>query len=96
MAQVHTIVDRINYFTDVAALRRGAFTTIDAVQSEPNQAVQYYGPAVAFVAMAEALGRDPHEDISRVKRMMEAAEGPFTTQVQAIRDYAKGEFLGGH
>lgn len=96
MIKVHTIMDRINYFTDVAALRRGAFATISAIQDEQNKAVQYLGPAVAFVAMAEALGRDPHEDISRVKRMMSSVEGPFTAEVQAIRDYAKGEFLGGY
>lgn len=94
MISVHTIMDRINFFTDLASLRRGAFSTIDAMQHEPNKAVQYLGPAVAFVAMAEALGRDPHEDISRVKRMMSAVEGPFTDEVQAIRDYAKGEILG--
>lgn len=88
-----TINDRISWFTDLPSLRRGAFRTLDAMQLEPNQAVQFLGPAVAFVAMAEALGRNPHDDIVRIRRMMNQIEGPFTSEVQAIRDYAKGELL---
>ncbi len=91
---IHTIMDRISFFSDLAALRRGAFRVIDAVQHEDNHAVQYLSPAVALVAMAEALGRDPHEDIVRVRRMMSGGlEAAYTDQVQAIRDYAKGEFV---
>jgi hypothetical protein len=90
---IHTINDRITWFTDVASLRRGAFRVIDAIQQEENKAVQFLAPGVAFCAMADALGRFPHDDISRIRRMMGALEGPYTEQVQAIRDYAKGELL---
>lgn len=90
---LHTINDRINWFTDVASLRRGAFRVLDAIQHEDNKAVQFLAPGVAFCAMADALGRFPHDDIVRIRRMMGAVEGPFTDQVQAIRDYAKGELL---
>lgn len=88
-----TINDRITWFTDLPALRRGAFRTLDLLQSEPNTAVQYLGPAVAFVAMAETLGRDPHEDIVRIRRMMADINGPFSEQINAIKDYTKGELL---
>lgn len=90
---IPTINDRISWFTNLPSLRRGAFRTLDALQMEESKPVQYLGPAVAFVAMAEALGRDPHEDIVRIRRMMNQIEGPFTAEVQAIRDYAKGELL---
>lgn len=90
---IQTINDRISWFTDLPSLRRGAFRTLDALQGEASKPVQYLGPAVAFVAMAEALGRSPHDDIVRIRRMMDQLEGPFTSHVQAIRDYAKGELL---
>lgn len=88
-----TINDRISWFTDLPALRQGAFAVLDAMQKQPKQAVQVLGPGVAFVAMCESLGRDPHEDIVRIRRMMSEVDGPFTAEVQAIRDYAAGELL---
>ena len=92
---LHTIHDRINWFSDLRSLRRGAFRTIDAVQQEPNKAVQYLGPATAFVAMAASLNRDPHEDIARIRRMMSDLNGPFSEEIRAIHDYAQGELLNG-
>jgi hypothetical protein len=44
----------------------------------------------AYVA-AEALGLDPHEELSRAGRKVAAAEGPFTAHIQALRDYVRGE-----
>lgn len=93
LLQPRHINDKISFFSDLPSLRVGAFGTLDAMQRVPNKAVQYLGPIVATVAMAEALGRDPHEDIGRVRRMMGTLEGPFTAEVQAIREYAKGELL---
>lgn len=93
---IETINDRISWFTDLAALRRGSFSVLAAVQTDRSHAVQYLAPAVAFVALAEALGRDPHEDIARIRRMMNDVEGPFSEEVAAIRDYAKGELLPRH
>lgn len=88
---IHTVNDRISWFTDLPALRRGAFSVIDTMQTIDNRAVQYLGPIVASVAMAETLGRDVHEDIQRVRRMMSDLQGPFSEEIRAIRDYASGE-----
>lgn len=90
---IPTINDRISWFTDLASLRTGAFRVIDAMQTESNKPVQYLAPVVTAVAMAETLGRDVHEDVARVRRMMADINGPFSEQINAIKDYTKGELL---
>jgi hypothetical protein len=85
----HTVNDRINYFTNLPALRRGAFAALDGVSSQPKE-LQYLGPLVATVAMAQTLNRDIHADVARVRRMLGDLEGAGTDHVQAIRDYTKG------
>lgn len=90
---LQTINDRISWFTDLSALRRGAFRTLDLMQTEKSHAVQYLGPLTAAVAMAETLGRDPHDDVSRIRRMMADVNGPFAEEINAIKDYTKGELL---
>jgi hypothetical protein len=74
----------------VARLREPAFLLIDRLQ-RVDPADQLRALSLAFVAATEAAGLDPHEEVTRARRMMRQAEGPFTEQVQAIRDYARSE-----
>jgi hypothetical protein len=46
---------------------------------------------LAAVVSADALGLDPHEEIARAARKVRQAEGPFTIELQALRDYCRGE-----
>lgn len=90
--ELHTIQDRVRHASTVAELREPAFRIADRMQDlEP--AVQYRALILAALVATQALGLDPHEEIERARRMVTAAEGPFTSHVQALRDYVRGELL---
>lgn len=87
---LHTIRERIAFAVSAAGLRVPAFRIIDALQgSHPSH--QMEALALALTAMAQTLNLNPHDLVERAKRQLPDAEGPFTEQLQAIRDYAKGE-----
>jgi hypothetical protein len=85
-----TIADRVRHDSTVGNLRVPAFRVMDRLQ-DVHPADQFRALSLAFVATAEALGLDPHDEVVRARRMMRQAEGPFTDHVQAIRDYARSE-----
>lgn len=83
------IRDRIGT-PNLPALRRLAVRQINHVQGEaPSD--QLLATALSLVAMSESIGLDPHELVATARRVMAHAEGPFTHQIQALRDYARGE-----
>lgn len=87
---LHTIRDRISFAASAAPLRVPSFQILDALQrSHPS--IQMEALFLTATAMAQTLGLDPHEMVSRAKRQLPDAEGPFTEQLQAARDYAAGE-----
>lgn len=94
MYQPHTITDQLAWFGsrdgDINDLRAAAFTLLDRMQSH-NPAVQMLATAVALRAMSESLGLDLSDLMQRAGRLLRAADGPFGTHIQAIRDYAVGE-----
>lgn len=92
MFNTNTVNDRITAFTDLAALRHASYRALSALDSEKPE-VKFLAPGLLFVTMAQQLGRNPHEDIVPLRRIIRAAEGPFTEQVQALRDYVRGEML---
>jgi hypothetical protein len=75
---------------DLTACRSLAIHSINHVQGE-SPANQLTATALAVVAMSEAAGIEPYDVIAVAKRVMRDAEGPFTHQIQAIRDYARDE-----
>ena len=89
-ARARVIAERARWSSDVSALREPAFAVIHRMEGvHPH--LQFNALMLAARAAAEALGLDPHEEIEKAGRMMAAAEGPYTTHVQAIRDYVRGE-----
>lgn len=70
-----------------------AFQILDRMQ-RLDPAVQLTATAVALCAMAESIGYDMAEIITVAENTLRDCEGPFTTHIQAIREYAKGELLG--
>lgn len=84
------VADRVRSSSSVANLRVPAFILMDRLQ-DTDPADQFRALTLAFVASAEALRLDPHEEVQRARRMMAQAEGPFTDHVQAIRAYARNE-----
>ena len=59
--------------------------------SDLDPSVQFNALMLAAVVSAQALGLDPHEELSRAARKVSDAEGPHTAHVQALRDYVRGE-----
>lgn len=76
--------------SNVSVLREPAFALLSRLDAV-TPADQISAAFLAAVAMAESVGLDPYEEVTRSKRMMEAAEAPHTHHVQAIKDYARGE-----
>lgn len=70
-------------------VRIPAFTVIDAVQRVPA-ARQIEAVFAAAAILANAIGQDAHELISRAKRQVPDLEFGETA-VSVISDYAKGE-----
>jgi hypothetical protein len=75
---------------DLTQCRSLAVQQISHVQ-QASPANQLNATAIALVAMSEACGLDPFEAVAVAKRVMSDVEGPFTHQIQAIRDYAASE-----
>lgn len=87
---LHTIRDRIAFSANAARLREPSFSIVDQLQFYPPE-VQLDALFTTAVAMSTTIGLDPHEMVVRARRILPDAEGPFTEQLQAARDYAKGE-----
>lgn len=79
-----------------AAVRPAAFALLDRLQRNPDPVVQLTAMSVALCAMAEAAGLRMRDVIAVGERTLSDAEGPYTNEVQAIRAYAKGEWLNDH
>lgn len=71
-------------------VREAAFAVLDRIQGFLPEH-QLDGIFNLGVAMAEAIGLDPHDMVIRARRMLPEVEGPYTQQLQAARDYAAGE-----
>lgn len=89
----HTGRDRVSFRTSLSALKAPAFDVIDALQSHDG-AIQVEAAGLAFVAMSQALGLDPHEMVIRHKRQLADSNAVRNAQIEAIADYAKGELNG--
>ena len=75
---------------DLTQCRSLAVAQINHVQ-HASPANQLCATAIALVAMSEAAGLNPYDVVAVARRAMNDAEGPFTHQVQAIRDYAASQ-----
>jgi hypothetical protein len=85
-----TIRLRISAASSPAKFREPAFRVLDALQFSPPE-VQLDALFLTAVAMSLTIGLDPHEMVTRAKRILPDADGPFTDQFAAMTDYAKGE-----
>lgn len=74
----------------VSTLREPAFAVMARLDGV-NPADQISAGFLACVAMAQAVGLDPHEEVARSIRMMEHADAAHTVHIAAIKDYARNE-----
>ena len=87
---LHAIRSRISAAVSAAKFREPSFRIVDSLQFYPPE-VQLDSLFVTAVAMSTVVGLDPHEMVARAKRILPEADGPFTDQIAAATDYAKGE-----
>ena len=90
MFQPNTVRDQVRFNTTVASIRQPAFEVINRMQRH-TPGTQLTATAVALTVMAEAVGLDPHDLITRAKRMAGPADTPFSPEIGAIREYASNE-----
>lgn len=84
------IADAARLDSVVSTMRGPAIRLADRMQDFAPH-VQFNALMLTAVVSAQALGLDIHEEIERARRKVAQAEGPFTTEVQALRDYVAGE-----
>lgn len=75
---------------DMGALRAAVFSVLNRMQ-DAKPSIQLLATAVALRAMAESLNLDLSDLMQQASNVLRAADGPFGTHIQAIRDYAAGE-----
>jgi len=89
-----TTTDHLHHFGctpgDMQALRNTSFAILNRMQ-DAKPSVQLLATAVALRAMAESLNLNLSDLMQQASNVLRAADGPFGTHIQAIRDYAAGE-----
>jgi hypothetical protein len=86
---LHSIRDAIAFASNARSVQPGSFRVLDALQRHPP-AEQMDILFVTATAMADSLGLDAHEMVTRAKRILGDTEG-YHQNLAAARDYAKGE-----
>ena len=90
----HTVRDQLKFLCNPARLRRPAFTVLTRIQDfTPGE--QLLATAVAIVAMCESANISLQDVIESARNVMADAEGPFTSHIQSIRDFAANEIARG-
>jgi hypothetical protein len=90
----HVIRDQIAFLCNAARLRVPAFSVLTRIQDfTPGE--QVLGTAVALVAMCESANLSLNDVITTARTVMADADGPFTSHIRAVRDYAANEIARG-
>jgi hypothetical protein len=88
----YALTDQVRLAASPARLRRPAFLVIDALQrSEVTGGEQILGTAVALLAMCESANVPLQDVLTRAANITADVEGPFTSHLQAVRDFAAKE-----
>lgn len=81
--------DQLNSVVSFHAVE-AAYAALSAIQAMPKHK-QVMGAAVLFTVICEELGMEPSELINKAQRVAKDADGFFTREMKALRDYVKGE-----
>lgn len=88
----HVVRDRIGFRSSLAALKVPAFKVLSSVQDVDTD-LQIEALALTLTILADASGLDPHELVSRSRRMIADADRVDNPHLEAIADFAKGELV---
>jgi hypothetical protein len=90
----HTVRDQLRFLANPARLRVPAHNVLTRIQDHtPGE--QLLGTALALMAMCETANVNLFDVLQITANVMQDAEAPFTSHIQAVRDYAAGELLRG-
>lgn len=81
--------DKLNSINPHLAIQ-AAFQAVDSLQQFPAHQ-QLAGVAVLFNTVCDGLGIDPSDLINKAQRITKDADGYFTREAKALRDYVQGE-----
>lgn len=81
------VLDRVRLSSRSVSLREPAFQTINALQ-DFDAALQIEALFLAGTVLCQHIGMDPHEMVSRMKRMLAETEHLPNQHLDAVRDYA--------
>jgi hypothetical protein len=91
------IADQVSLFNDASKLRVPAFAVIDRLQMTAEHYTpgeQIIGTAVALIAMCQSANVNLQDVLTKASRALSDTEGPYSTHMRAIRDYAANELRG--
>ncbi len=94
-ARLAATAERARHAPGVAELR-GPVQHLCSRMEALDPSIQFNSLMLAAAVSAQALGLDPHDELSRALRKVPASEGPHTIHVQALRDYCRGELARYH
>lgn len=84
------VKDGVRFNGNANKLRVPTFSVIHALQ-QFDPSVQIEATFAAAVILAETIGLDPHELVSRTRRQLSDLEAVRTANIDAVREYAAGE-----
>lgn len=87
----HTIRDRVSARSSLVDLKVPSFRVIDALQVTEDRSIQIDAVALTMTLMAQAVGIDPHELVTRANRQIAEASALKNPHFEAISAYAAGE-----
>lgn len=82
--------DRIQWFSQVEALRTPMVSVVDVVQDLPGH-WQVLTTGLTFYILCKGAGVEPIEVLRLMERFEKDVDAPFANQFQAMLAYAKGE-----
>jgi len=91
-----SLADQVALCSNAARLRIPCFAIVDVLQRSQRQpGEQVLATAITLIAMCESANLSFDDVIAKAVRMTADVEGPFTSHLQSVRDYARYELRRG-
>ena len=82
--------DRLNWFTQVPALRTPVVQVISTVEEYPGH-WQILATGLTFLTLCRGGDVNPLEILQRLEKMERDADAPFAKDFAAMKEYARNE-----
>lgn len=82
-----SVLQKVRLSSRSVSLREPSFRIVNALQ-DLDPAIQIEALCLTTVVLCQHIGMDPHELVSRMKRMLSETEHLPNQHLDAVRDYA--------